>query len=180
MRINKRAQEGSGLSMNAIIIIVLIVVVIAAVFVFLFKGDIMRYISNLPGYSLSNEDRQVDVSKLPADSPLRGRALCPIPLGDVRTSRDWTYFGTTSYIYLNGKATNLIWNSGSKIIDLDEWGNEEIGKIDSYDGVSIGAEWLTPEMQKAHSGLPSAAQLKSLDGAYKLWGGNKICRQTAT
>jgi len=174
LNLNRKGQEG-GLAMNQIIILVLVILVIIAVLIFLFKGDIIKYISNLPG-SQSQGDKVVDVSKLPDD--LKGRALCPVQLGDVRTGRDWTYFGTTSYIYLNGKATNLIWNSNSnpKVIELDEVINKDVGTIDSYDGVHIGQEWFGAAIHSSHPKLPSDSDLKMLDGAYKLWGGNKLCR----
>lgn len=93
-----------GIWSKKIITLILVILVVASVLIFLFRVDINNYLRNLPGYSVPEEDEEIDVSN---DEELKD--LCPVKIGTIGVPE-----GGKQYIYFDGEKTNLYWDADEK------------------------------------------------------------------
>ena len=105
-----------GIWNKKIITLILVIFVVASVFIFLFKTDINNFLRNLPGYSVPEEDEEINVSDL-TDEELRD--LCPVEVGKINIPEGGILgIGSKQHIYIDGEKTNLYWDADEKEGDI--------------------------------------------------------------
>jgi len=77
--INKN-KKGQGLEINKLVIVILVGLAVVAALIFLFKADLLRYLRNLPGYDVPQEDKPVDLTEITDDEE---NTLCPFRIGGI-------------------------------------------------------------------------------------------------
>lgn len=176
-RLNKKGAE---LATNKVIIIIIALIVLAAVLLFLFRSRISEWAQSLPGYGAA-EDKEIDVSKLPADAATI--ANCDFVGKVVDEPRSvWAKILSVGIvddyarIYIENGKTNLLWYYGSGVIQLDEKGNEDIGTVSGAEKkIFIYQIWYDVSERSGHSGLPPVEDLRLIDGA-RILNDNRICK----
>ncbi len=104
--------DKKGIANKTLITIIIAVFVIAVVAMFLFKVDINSYLRNLPGYSVPENDTEIDVSKL-SDEEIKD--LCPVMIGKINIPEGGVSgVGSKQYIFMDNEKTNLYWSGDRK------------------------------------------------------------------
>ncbi len=104
--------DKKGIANKTLITIIIVVFVIAAVAMFLFRTDINSYIRNLPGYSVPDEDEEIDMSDL-SDEEIKD--LCPEIIGKINVPEGGVAgIGAKQYIFIDDKKTDLYWSGDKK------------------------------------------------------------------
>lgn len=109
-----------GIATKMLITIIIAVFVIAAVAMFLFKVDINSYLRNLPGYSVPENDTEINMSEL-SDEEIKD--LCPVIVGKINVPEGGIAgIGSKQYIFVNNQKTNLYWigNKREGVIKISE------------------------------------------------------------
>jgi len=105
-----------GIWDQKIITLILVIFVVATILLFLFKTDINSYIRNLPGYSVPDEDEEIDMGNL-SDEEIRD--LCPEIVGKINIPEGGVSgIGAKQYIFINNEKTNLYWSGNKKEGDI--------------------------------------------------------------
>ena len=94
-----------GIAIKKVLTAILVAFVVASVLIFLFRTDINNYLRNLPGYSVPEEDEEINVS----DDEESESDWCPVEIGKIGV-----FEGRKQYIYLDGEKTNLYWDADEK------------------------------------------------------------------
>jgi hypothetical protein len=101
LRLNKRGEENT--SLKKIIVIILVLLVIVVIFIFIFRSDILEWMRNLPGYSVSKEDRSILLDEIPKGIEGASKFGCQNPIAKIGTET-----GIATKIYFNGKDSGLV------------------------------------------------------------------------
>lgn len=173
MNKNKRGQ---GLPIRKIIGVILIVLALASVFMVFFKVDILKYLRNLPGYQVPQEDVEINVSEL-TDEQIS--ASCPARIGGISNKKIYFCEGygrgckvrISSKLLFKGEG-----DTGEIVIDrFWLFGDDHIGAVNNG-RISLIAEVLKEEGSKYEEDLPSNFEfIKNLDGS-RFYTSNWICR----
>ena len=176
--VNKKSQS---LAINKIIIIILIVLVIALVIFFIYREDLWNYIKNLPGYTVSKNDTEVDYTFMTPDQLSKYECT---PVGNIAYSKSMT--SPDYYIYTENTKTNLYVSDSNVLLDI---GNSFVNTLGFGEAVIIGtiennvikidSKFLNENSQnylKYKSLLPTIGWLKILNNAFRL-GPNLLCKK---
>ena len=100
-----------GIWDKKIITLILVILVVVSVLMFLFKVDINNYLKNLPGYSVPEEDEEINVTD--DEGLLKG--LCLVEIGKIGVPEGGRVkIGDKQHIYFDGEKTNLYWDADEK------------------------------------------------------------------
>ena len=164
-----RGKKAQGLAIDKLLKWIIIVLVITSIVIFIFRADILKWMRNLPGYSVPDE-QEIDYTN---PEHIESTTLCE-DIGSIKVEKG--FFLTSWYISLGDKKTNFLWKDKDKTIELDEMiDNEVLGSINSKGRIKIDDKWFSEDMLKKHPNIESLDYLKLLNGAYKR-SDNSICR----
>ena len=184
--INKN-KRGQGLPVNKLVITIIIILAVATLLMFFFKSNLLKYLRNLPGYDVPQEDEDINFTELKDEEKAD---LCPLFIGRTDTRVDKVLFfnlkddyisfckepGITCGVLVSSK---LKWNGNNADanIEVDLSYDRDIGSVNNRK-ITIFPEILRKEgrlYEWVKDDLPESKYLESLNGAYKL--GNWICRK---
>ncbi len=158
------------IAIDKLIVIILVALVLVLIIFFIVKGDLLGKFRSLPGFSYNKSDQMKEIGA----GDIQEENICKVKIGFVRVEAG--IFSATDYIYLQGKRTELLWNDDKKRIELDEFINKVIGSIDSQNKIFINPEWFISSAKVEHPGLPGPEELILIQGAFKIKGGNELCK----
>jgi len=167
--INYFNKKRGSVAINKMVIVILVLLVVVAVLMFIFKADILNYLKSLPGYSVPEEDEEIDLGEI---DPEVARSLCPIRVGGIDKDGK-IYFCNNFEIGCKTRiSSKLLWagNAQSADIEIDKFFDKTIGRFEN-DVITIDKNKLEGE-----SNLPESKFLNNLDGSYYLEG-NFLCRK---
>lgn len=183
--INNFNKKRGTIAINKIVVVILVVLVIAAVLMFLFKADILNYLRSLPGYSVPEEDREIDVANL-TDEEMR--SLCPVIIGKTKTEvsvgflkDDYIYFCEELSTVCKTQTRSKLKVTGDKNngeIEVDRWFDNTIGAIKN-NKLILSREILEKNgnlYDEVKDDLPDFKYVINLNGSYYI-PGNFICRK---
>jgi hypothetical protein len=153
----KKAELPIGQLISLILVILVIVVVLVSVL----NPSIWDWVRSLPDYKYNDTDKE-----LPKENIIQ--SSCPNIVGKIKVENGY------NYIYLNNQKTDLLWKEDR--IELDEVVNEKIASIGENDIIKVDPKWFVYETRKKHPKLPDIWDLRLLDGAYKMFNMNDLCR----
>ena len=164
---------------DKIIILVLVALVILVMLYFIFRGNILDYLRNLPGYSSENVDREIELvdelapSICPVDKPIR---VADLQLGGEGRFLRYSNINSPTNIFINSENKLILYRAG--------WtnSNKEIGSF-SNPKINIDPDWISgnkfAEYRYGDKTLPSRKFLVNLDGAdvVNVGGREIVCRE---
>lgn len=93
-----------GIAINKLLILILVILTVAVTLILVFKVDINKYLRNLPGYSVPENDTLIEN----VGSDEKADSSCS-EIGKIGASE-----GGKQYISFNGEKTNLYWDAGRR------------------------------------------------------------------
>ena len=100
-----------GIAINKLLTAIIVIFVVASVLIFLFRVDINNYLRNLPGYSVPEEDEEINIT----DDEESGGDWCPVEIGKIKVPEGGILgIGDKQPIYIDGEKTNLYWDADEK------------------------------------------------------------------
>lgn len=175
-------KKSESLAINKIIIIILIVLAIALVIFFIYREDLWNYFKNLPGYTVSKNDTEVDYTNMTPDQ--LSKYECN-KVGNIVYSSGIA--SSAYYIRIGEVGTNLQVQDSSILLILNPYLNRAgfgevvlVGTIEN-NIIKIDSKFLDENSQyylQYKNLLPDVTRLKIIDGAFRL-GPTLLCKKEA-
>ncbi|MDD5193576.1 MAG: hypothetical protein PHF67_03230 [Candidatus Nanoarchaeia archaeon] len=170
-------KKSESLAISKVIIFILVILAIGLVLFYYYQEDIWNYIKNLPGYTVSENDTEVDYSQMKPDELAKFECT---KVGNIVSRPQNQYF-----VSINNVETNLYLYLGPTILIRFATGGffGEIINVGSIENriIKINQEFLDKDSQvylKYKDFLPSVGDLKIMNGAFLL-GSNLLCKKEA-